>query len=683
MNRRFQQTARMGELSTVLGRDVLNLVQFQAEEHMNDVFHFRVEAIAEHNDIDFEDLIGTHATVHLRSFAHPAVPFDGIVTEAQLLGPGRNGWRYALILRPWFWMLGLRRKQQIYHEKTVIEILQEVFAPYAGQGQPAYEIKLSGDYPTLEYTVQYRESDLTFACRMMERFGISYHFAHQDGNHTLVLTDSVTAHDPLPGGSRAFISTSEGHRADQEHFWQVRPTRRMTTGAIRMTDYNFKTPTAAMEAARTGDAAYENGQIESYDYPGVYLDQGAGKSVARLRVDQERGQDPRHQAQGDCTTLRAGHLVNITGDKMPGVGKSLCLSAQHSYVGGGYGTDDNEDDMYQGDYLLMPAGTQMHPERKTAAAIVQGPQTATVVGEGEIDCDEYGRILVHFHWDLDKRYSMRCRVSQNWAGKGWGGMVIPRIGMEVVVEFLEGDPDKPLVTGCVYNGKNDVPYELPAHKTRSVFRSDTHTGQGFNEFTFEDAQGDERVYLHAQKDHEVHIQNNSAKRVDVSEVESIGNSKFAEIGKDYNFQIGGNAVTAIGVPDVSVHAPKRMEAYDDGPLQLAYKTTIHGKPDAGRGHYKLMVAQSMTEVVGTQSNTRIGSSSTVAVGTSMQLNVGAQKNETIGDGSYETVGGGRYMHVGKEIDLRCGASRFIMKRSGEIELVGTHIKLRAKKIDLN
>ncbi len=683
MNVSFKQDARMGVLTTVLGPDKLSLVRFVGEEHMNDLFRYRVEAISNRNDVDFDALIGTHATVSLTSFDLPDIPFDGIVTEAQLLGPGDNGWRYELILRPWFWMLGLRRKQQIYHEMTVVQILQELVAPYTGLGEPAFEVRLAGDYPVLEYTVQYRESDLAFARRMMERFGISFHFAHDMGSHTLVLTDNITAHEPLPGGSRKYISTATGHRADEEHFWEMRPARRMTTGAIRLTDYNFKTPTAAMETERSGDAVYEEGQIESYDYPGDYLEQGTGKKVARLRVDQERGQDPRHQAQGDCASLRAGQIIDIRGDKVPGVGKSLCLSAQHSYASGGYGSGDDAGTMYQGDYLLMPSGAQMRPERKTKRAVVQGPQTATVVGEGEIDCDEYGRILVHFHWDLDKRYSMRCRVSQNWASKGWGGMVIPRIGMEVVVEFLEGDPDKPLVTGCVYNGKNDVPYPLPEHKTRSVFRSDTHKGQGFNEFTFEDERGDERIYLHAQKDHEVHIQNNSAKRVDVSEVESIGNSKFSEIGKDYNFQIGGNAVTAIGVPDVSVHAPKPMEAYDDGPLQLAYKTTIHGKPDAGRGHYKLMVAQSMTEVIGTQSNTRVGSSSTIAIGTSLQMNVGSQKNETVGDGSYETVGGGRYMHVGKEIDLRCGASRFIMKRSGEIELVGTHIKLRAKKIDLN
>ena len=278
---------------------------------------------------------------------------------------------------------------------------------------------------------------------------------------------------------------------------------------------------------------------------------------------------------------------------------------------------------------------------------------------------------------------MRCRVSQNWAGAGWGGMVIPRIGMEVVVEFLEGDPDKPIVTGCVYNGKNKVPYELPKHKTKAVFRSDTHQGQGFNEISFEDQAGRERIYLHAQHDHEVHVQNNHAKRVDVSEVESIGNSKYSEIGMDFSFQIGGNATTEVGAADVQLGATRALAAFDDGPLRLAYEATLPGGPDPSRGHYKLIVAQSRTEAIGTQSTTRVGDSGTLAVGTSYAVNVGSRMSVTTGTDSFETVGGGRYFHVTKEIDLRCGASRLLLKSNGEIELTGVHIKLSADNIDLN
>jgi len=548
MNAPFKQDARMGDLTTVLGGDTLVLLRMVTDEHINDLFTIKVEALSQDDNIDFDALIGTHATVTLKSFSNPEVPFDGIVTEATFAGLHENGWRYELTLRPWFWLAGRRRNQRIYHNKTVVEILDELLAPYSALGKPAVTKRLTESYPTLEYTVQYRESDLAFATRLMERFGITYHFEHSDGNHALVMTDVMTAHEPLPGASRKFQMTSEGHRADEEHFWDMRPTRRMTTGGIRLTDYNFKMPNAAMEVDRMGDAAYAEGQIESYDYPGDYLEAGRGKDVARLRTLQERGQDHRHRAIGDCASLRAGLTVRVSGDKVKDViDPCLCLSAQHTYATAAYATGQgSEEPTYEGSYVLLPVSAPLAPERKTHIPKVQGPQTAVVVGEGEIDCDEYGRILVHFHWDLDKRYSMRCRVSQNWAGKGWGGMVIPRIGMEVVVEFLEGDPDKPLVTGCVYNGKNDVPYELPEHKTRSTFKTDTHQGSGFNELRFEDENDKEEIYMHAQKDRNSVIENDDTTLIGRNQVSRVKGGVMSDIDKSAFANIDGSFYLDVG-----------------------------------------------------------------------------------------------------------------------------------------
>lgn len=541
MNAPFQQSTRMGALSTVLGADVLALLRLSAEEHVNDLFVYRVEALSTQDNIDFDTLVGTHATVSLKSFSHPDVPFDGIVTEAAFVGLHENGWRYELTLRPWFWLAGRRRNQRIYHNKTVVEILDELLAPYGALGQPAMEKRLSGTYPPLEYTVQYRESDLEFATRLMERFGISYYFEHGPGNHTLVLTDAMTAHDALPGGSRKFLISPDNHRANEEHFWAMAPSRRITTGAVRLTDYNFKTPKVAMEVDRSGDAAYAEGQIESYDYPGVYPDAGQGRNVAGLRVAQERGQDHRHRAVGDVTSLRAGLTVAVKGDKVAGINDPcLCLTARHTYTTEGYASGQGSDDAtYEGAYVLLPTTAPLAPERKTRVPVVQGPQTARVVGEDEVDCDEYGRILVHFHWDLDDRYSMRCRVSQNWAGSGWGGMVIPRVGMEVVVEFLEGDPDKPLVTGCVYNGRNAPPAALPDHKSRSVFKTKSHKGEGFNELTFEDKAGDEFIYMHAQKNLDLHVKNSRQKRVEFDDNATIGNNSTLAVAANRTENIDG------------------------------------------------------------------------------------------------------------------------------------------------
>ncbi|MFG5380942.1 type VI secretion system Vgr family protein [Yoonia sp. R2-816] len=550
MNAPFKQDARLGRLTTALGRDVLVLLRFDGTDYVNGLFEYRVEALSTASNLNFDGLIGTHASVEIESQNDGTRAYDGIVTEAKWAGVGENGNKYALTLRPWFWIAGRRRNQRIFHNKTVVQIIEELLAPYAGLGDPALQVKLTGSYPELEYTVQYRESDLDFATRLMERFGISYHFAHSIGNHTLVLTDAVDQHDPVPGGKRDYKPVDGARQSGAEHFWEWHPERRMTTGAMRLTDYNFKTPNAAMEVDRTGDAAYAEGQIESFDYPGDYLEQGQGKDVVSLRTLQERGQDARHRAVGDCTSLGAGMTLTLTGDQVNGVKGAdyLCLVARHSYVSDAYGSGGADSDgyAYSGEYVLMPKDAPLAPERKTHVPAVQGPQTAVVVGEGEIDCDEYGRILVQFHWDLNKAYSMRCRVSQNWASKGWGGMVIPRIGMEVVVEFLEGDPDKPLVTGCVFNGKNDAPYPLPENKTKSVFRSDSHQSQGFNELTFEDATGEENISLHAQKDQTLKVLNNRMKRVDNDQIESVGHNKSIDVGDNHQEKIGGSMNLTVG-----------------------------------------------------------------------------------------------------------------------------------------
>ena len=606
MNAPFKQAERLGRLTTSLGPDTLALLRFDGSDHLNDLFEYRIEALAIRDDLDFDALIGTHASVEIDG-REGVQTFDGIVTSTRWAGVGENGHRYDLVLRPWFWLASRRRNQRIFHNKTVVQILKELLSDYAGLGDPALEMKLSADYPVLEYTVQYRESDLDFARRQMERHGISFHFRHAPGSHTLVLTDDVLAHETI--GDRPYKSYDGHHQAEGEHFWDWAPERNMTTGAIRLTDYNFKSPDAAMEADRLGDAAYAQGTIESFDYPGDYLNQGVGKIVAGLRTRQERGADRRNRAVGDCVSLRSGKRVTLSGDKVPGIGETyLCLSAHHHFVSEAYGSGGQGSDGYAftGSYIFTPDTAPMVPPRRTYVPVVHGPQTAVVVGDGEIDCDEYGRILVRFHWDLENAFSMRCRVSQNWAGNGWGGMVIPRIGMEVVVEFLEGDPDKPLVIGCVYNGKNAVPYSLPANKTVSTFKSDTHQGSGYNEFRFEDEKGREEVFMHAQKDHNTIIENDEthsighdrSKTVGNDQAESIGHNKTIAVGNDHSETIGNDMVYNVGRNQQENYGKDHIHRVGNIHKQSIYADHLY---EAGRnfegevfGRYTLDVGESIT-----------------------------------------------------------------------------------------
>jgi len=735
MNKPFSQTARMGQLSTTLGPDILVLMRFNGIERMNDLFNWQVECLAGTEEIDFDALIGTNATVTLHD-RQTERHFDGIVTEARWLGVGENGHRYRLRLQPWFWLASLRRNQRIFHEKTVLEILQELLAAYSGAGTLTDET--SASYPKLEYTVQFRESDMAFATRLMERHGISWHFRHAEGAHEMVLTDAADAHASI--GARDFHPSATNHRFDEEHFWEWRPARRITTGAIRLVDYNFKTPDAAMEVDQTGDAAHDQGRIESFDWPGDYLDQGRGQVVAQLRTQAERGQDSRYEAEGDVLALGAGGRVTLAGDPVPGTGAEyLCLVATHSYTSDNYGTGGTQGDdlAYRGRYVLMPDTAPMVPERKTPRADVRGPQTAMVVGaEGEeIDCDEYGRILVRFHWDLENAYSMRCRVSQNWGGAGWGGMVIPRVGMEVVVEFLDGDPDQPLVTGCVYNGRNGAPYALPAHKTKSVFRSDTHKGEGFNEISLEDAKGAELFFQHAQKDKSTRVLNDDLTRIDRHCVTSVGRNAVTEVGQNSKCEIGGSMNLVVGGTGTSaialMAAVSGLAGHTAGLLKQAGDVAGGANP-ALSGFAATLAASSLGFLSGSgltgratlAGQTRDGldaGAELAAAGSGVGQNadglfpmpgvmntvtglfrsdttgvahvdqVGMSRVTNVGATAIESVGKYKKIAVGEEFVLEVGDSKLVMKSNGEVLILGKtfnfiatdHFQMRGKPIDMN
>jgi type VI secretion system secreted protein VgrG len=663
MNVSFRQDTRRGQLTTVLGSDVLVLLRFSGSDFVNSLFEYRIEALSTERDIKLDALLGTHATVAIATPSGNCI-HDGIVAEAEWAGIGETGHRYNLTLRPWIWLAGLRRNQRIFHNMTVVQILTELFAPYAGLGVPSWANRLTRDYPVLEYTVQYRESDLTFATRLMERFGISHHVVHAIGSHTLVLTDVVESHDKI--GMRPFKPYDAHHMSDSEHFRTWHQARNVTTGAVRLTEWNFKTPPAAMEVSRIGDATSQQGQIESFDWPGDYLMQDKGKGVVSLRVMQERGQDQRIHATGDVASLSAGQRVTLGGDDVPGATGAdfLCLVATHSYSSEGYGSGTRGDsEAFSGQYVLMPVTAALAPRRKTPLPVVQGPQTAVVVGQGQIDCDEYGRILVHFHWDLAKAYSMRCRVSQNWSGNGWGGMVIPRIGMEVVVEFLEGDPDKPLVTGCVYNGKNKVPYKLPQHKTRSTFKTDTHQGTGYNELRFEDENGKEEIFIHGQKDRNTKIENNQSERVNVNKVESVGHDKASEIENNLLQVVDGNMELRVGPGNRNSVTPAGAKDYPEGLPTIPLRFGPVGS-GIGTGDLMISVEQNKLQTVGANHDEAVKGNKTSDVKKNYDLKVG---KEIVID-------------AGDRITLNCGQTRIVMEDNGTITVNAKKIQVTADQL---
>ena len=690
----FTQDARLGRLTTVLGSDALVLLRMDGTEELSGDFEWRVEALSTENTLDLSALLGNHATVEI-NHAQGVRAFDGIVCEAEQRGAFENGFRYDLTLRPWLHVASLRRNMRIFHNKTVIEIVQEVLSSYAALGNPHLELRVMDDYPFLEYTVQYGETDADFVRRQLERFGITWSWRHEAGSHTLLLTDAALSLPEVPGSSRPYFGVEGYHRHEEEHFRHWSATERITTGAVRLTEYNFKIPTSAQEVDQLSDASHPSGDIESYDWPGDYLNQGEGRGVVSRRLEAERGQAPRHRAEGDVVSLGAGWRVTLAGDDVPNAtGRTfVCLKATHRFRAQAYGSGSAgaDDAPYDGAYVLTPDDAPFRPERRTVGPRVQGPETAVVVGEGEIDCDEHGRILCRFHWDLDGAHTMRVRVSQNWASKGWGGMVIPRIGMEVIVEHLRGDPDKPIVTGCVYNGKNKPPYELPEHKTKSVFRSDSHKSSGFNELTFEDATDNEKIYLHAEKDHELHIENNRAKRVDRNQSESVGNNKSIEVGNNHHEVIGGNMTVMVGPNKLQSAVTSAFKKFTSA---IGDMTSKLGLPDAlnmGEGNLIIGVAKNKAETVMVSSTEVVGAGKAVTVGGGYQTVVGGVFNQSIGIGAFEEVGHNKSVVVGKVFEVTVGKSKLVMSEDGVINLKGVKVTIegdesvtvKGGRIDLN
>ena len=500
-----------------------------------------------------DGLLGRNASVRLNPInpAHPPRHFDGLVTELRNEVRAEGGQVCTLVLRPWLWLLSLRENQKIFHNMTVPEILAQIFADY---GFP-WKSELQQSYPTVEYTVQYLETDLAFCLRLMSEYGINFRFLHRLHAHDLVLFDATDSLPMVPGDRRRYRMADRQHRDRDEHLTDWAYGRCVTTGRVAMTDYNFTAPRRAMATNQSRDVGHAQGDIESFLYPGRYPERGQGDALARTRVEQMAMADGRHHARGDALGLGAGMRVTIHRHPDPAVdGQTFAvLACHHDYASEGYrsGAGGAEGESYRGSYEFLPVDRPIRPRADLARPRVTGPQTAVVVGQGEIDCDQYGRILVLFHWDREGARSMRCRVAQTASGKGWGSIVIPRVGMEVMVEFLDGDPARPMVTGAVYNADNMPPFGLPGKNMVSGMKSNsTPGGGGYNELVFDDTKGNEEVRLHAQYNLNAKVLHCTTWTTQVNETHRIGNDLSTTVGRDETSKVGRHRKGEVGETDM-------------------------------------------------------------------------------------------------------------------------------------
>ena len=465
-------------------------------------------------------MIGKQCSVKIKTYKKEVREFHGILVEAQWLGVKDHLFSYRLILRPWLWLLSHKTDCRIFQHKNAPDIIKSVFKD---RGFTDFQFRTMGSFPELEYCVQYRETDFNFVSRLMEKEGIYYFFSHEKEQHTLVLTNTKSSYQPVPNHDTIPFNSHDNYVAQEQHIQHWVSGRRFRTGKIELMDYNYEKSKTDMRSQAKGTEHYEHSNMEIYDYPGNYKEKKDGERYAKIELEAEQAHDHRRHGSGDAISLFPGGKTTL---KAHPVGSQnteyVVVRAVHTFGDQSYlsGAREGSSVSYNGHYEFLPSNCQFRAPIVTPKPRIHGIQTAQVVGAAgeEIDVDEYGRIVVQFHWDrqgkFDQFSSCRIRVAEVWSGKKWGGQFIPRVGQEAVVEFLEGDPDRPLVVGTVYNDQYKHPYELPAQKTVSGIKSDKTKGsKGYNEWSFDDMKGCEKITVHAEKDHDVTVRHAETRQI--------------------------------------------------------------------------------------------------------------------------------------------------------------------------
>ncbi|MGJ8640762.1 MAG: type VI secretion system Vgr family protein [Opitutaceae bacterium] len=509
-------------IGTPLGKDLLLFKRMSGMEAVSQPFEFKVQMVSTDPEIKFEDLMGENVTVRLNHLESETPRFfNGIVADFCQLEPRHSLNEYEATIVPWLWFLKKVSDCRIFQQLSLPDILSDVFKAH---GFEDFELRLSETYPKLDYCVQYRETDFDFVSRLMEEVGIYYFFIHENGKHTLVLADSTAAHDPCPEfDEMRYVGPTQNTVGSFDFVkWEMR--KEVTTGGYSIRDFNFAEPKKMHLPDASNEFEHNLSQFTQYEYDGTYTEDGGKEPKGKIQFENfaktrlNAIQSTQTVAYGKTASrgLISGHTFGLEGCYRPDQDRGhFILSAEHTIdVGDFYSTGVQADEFYTVEIRAIPDDVEFHPIPKTPKPKVAGPQTAMVVGRSgeEIDTDQFGRVKVQFHWDreskADETSSCWIRVSQNWAGKKWGAFFIPRIGQEVIVDFLEGDPDRPIVTGRVYNGDAMPPYELPKEKTKSTIKSNSSKGgEGFNEIRFEDKKDDEQIFVHAEKDIDLRVLN--------------------------------------------------------------------------------------------------------------------------------------------------------------------------------
>lgn len=697
-------------VQTPVGAELLTFTHLVGRDEISRCLAYTVGFVSPSPDIDPLKMLG--GPVSIEGEADPQRWFSGIVSDFRLTRIEDRLAYYEAVVRPWLWFLGNTTDCRIFQNMSVIEIVEEVFSKYS---TARFEKRLQGSYPPREYCVQYDESDLDFVQRLLEHEGILYFFEHGEGKHTLVLADAMGKLKPAPGYEKVpYHFEGQGSRRDVEYITEWIPGSSVRPGSYVHTDYDFRKPGADLMAKSAQPFSHKLAAGENYRQPGAHLEVGRGDTLAAIRREEIQAVHQRIAAVGTVRGLYSGCTFKLDGFPREDQNREyLVVSAEYRLFDPGYRAHaDVESENFKVVLGVAPTALPYRPPRVTTWPIMRGPQTATVVGPSgeEIFTDKYARVKVQFHWDRlgkkDQNSSCFVRVSQTWAGSGWGFIQIPRIGQEVIVDFIEGDPDLPIITGRVYNAAQMPPYGLPGNATQSGWKSDSSKGGGgYNELMFEDKAGSELVNFQAQKDHHLLIKHNRSKLVQHDQSdridhdakhsvghnldEDVGNNKTVKVGVDQTTNIGSNDTETVGANrsltvgsnetiHVVANSTENIDANHSQTVGIVQTITV------GAARIDTVGAAEVRTVGAAQTNT-IGATRSVSVGISQTHSIGTSDTWTIGADQGISIGAGQTVAIAASQATDIGASRVAnIKSNDSTDVGGGHLLKIAKgsKIDI-
>ena len=676
--------------------DQLQLRRLQGREEISHLFALEIDLLSESDSIDPKALLGKGATVVVETQDGGKRYIDGLVTAFGMRGQDEHrNFLYRARLSPWLWLATRRSDFRIFQNKTVPDIINEVLGIY---GHPMQQ-RLTRSYRTWEYCVQYNETDFQFVSRLMEHEGICYYHQHSAGQHVLTLGDDIVAsHDPLQGGAVIpFHPPGKAAVAREEciHAWELH--QRVKPGRHYNDDYDFKKPRAELSNMRRNPPGHAHDAYEIYEWPGGYTETGDGEDYIRVRLQQSLTRQSTVQGSSNHRAMAPGYTFTL--DNYPRGDQNqayLVTAVDYAFEENPRVSDGGSGEGSTQKFVLQaqPTSLPFKPERITAKPRTTGPQTAVVVGPAgeEIWCDQYGRVKVQFHWDriggMNENSSCWMRVATSWAGPGFGAVHIPRIGMEVIVDFLNGDPDYPIVMGCVYNASNMPPWALPANATQSGIKTRSSKGGAAgagmkngpgdaNAIRFEDKAGAEQLWLHAQKDQLTEVENDEdkwvgndrRKTVDRDETSVIHRDRTETVGRNQKIDVHGWRTEVVDLDEtLTVHQNRTRTVDLDESIRICKNRTktvdANGRDSIGR-NWTLATGRMKSETVGIGYTQGTGLFKMVTVGCAYNLNVGAVlmsnvgvlRSDSVGMDWSRTVGRNRSAQIGNDEGLVVGHNR--------------------------